>query len=95
MNNPVSNYQAPHTPAAYGTDAAVMTVKDWMITLLILAIPLVNIVMMFVWGFSSGTNPNKANFCKAYLLFFAIIMVLYIGLIMVLGLGAVMGGQAQ
>lgn len=30
--------------------APVLSVKDWMITILLLAIPLVNIVMLFVWG---------------------------------------------
>ncbi|MEP6881779.1 MAG: hypothetical protein ABI866_07295, partial [Dokdonella sp.] len=41
------------------------------------AIPLVNIVMLFVWGFSSTTNPNKSNFCKAYLIIFLITIVLF------------------
>lgn len=31
-------------------------------------IPLVNIVMFFVWAFGRG-NPNRANFCKALFLF--------------------------
>lgn len=52
--------------------------KDWMITLLLLAIPIVNIIMLFVWGFGGGTNPSKANFAKASLLWMAIGIVLYI-----------------
>ncbi|TAH45845.1 MAG: hypothetical protein EYC71_05730 [Gammaproteobacteria bacterium] len=66
------------------SSAPVMSLGDWIITMIVLAIPLVNIIMLFVWGFSSSTNPNKANFCKAYLIFFLIAIVLFF----------VMGGAA-
>ena len=59
------------------TSAPVMSLGDWIITFIVLAIPLVNIVMLFVWGFSSSTNPNKANFCKAYLIIMAIALVCF------------------
>lgn len=35
----------------------VVTMKDWIITLLIMCVPIVNIVMPLVWTFASGTNP--------------------------------------
>lgn len=54
-----------------------MSLGDWLITFIVLAIPLVNIVMLFVWGFSSTTNPNKSNFCKAYLIIFLVMVVLF------------------
>ena len=53
--------------------APVMSVGEWMLTLLILALPLVNIIMMFVC-----TNPTKANYCKASLIWIAIVIVLYV-----------------
>lgn len=56
----------------------VMTLKDWIITLLILIIPLVNIIMMFVWAFSSSENRNRSNFAKAYL----VITLISIGLVL-------------
>ena len=59
------------------SSAPVMSLGDWIITFIVLAIPLVNIVMLFVWGFSSSTNPNKANFCKAYLILALIGIVLF------------------
>lgn len=59
-------------------NAPVMSVKDWLITYLITIIPLVGFVMLFVWAFSSGQNPNKSNWAKASLIFFAIVTVLYI-----------------
>lgn len=57
--------------------APVMSLGDWIITFIILMIPIVNIVMLFVWAFSSGTNPNKANFCKAYLILALIGIVVF------------------
>ncbi|WP_066567641.1 hypothetical protein [Snodgrassella sp. CFCC 13594] len=71
----LSSYQSP-SPLAGGDNTAIMRVRDWVLTLIVLAIPLVNIVMLFVWGFGSG-NPNRANFCKAYLLLILVILVIY------------------
>lgn len=58
--------------------APVLSVKDWMITILLLAIPIVNIVLLFVWAFSKGENPTKSNYAKASLIWAAIGIVLYI-----------------
>lgn len=65
-------------------DTSVMSLGQWMITLLITSIPCVNIVMLFVWGFGAG-NENRKNFCKAVLIFAAIGIVIYFLLILVLG----------
>ena len=53
-----------------------LSVKDWLITLIIAAIPIVGFIMLFVWGFSDGTNVNKANWAKAALLLMAILIAL-------------------
>jgi hypothetical protein len=81
--NQISHQQAP-----------IVSVKEWLITNLILMIPLVNIVMMLVWAFSSNTNPNKANYFKAALILFAIVMVIYLVLAVVL-FGSVAANQYQ
>ncbi len=75
------NYQQPpqYNPNQYMYNeplAPVMTVKDWLLTLLVMLIPCVNIIMMFVWAFSKTDNPNKSNYFKAYLIFYAISFVL-------------------
>jgi len=55
-------------------------------------ISLVNLIMAFVWGFGSNTNPNKANYCKAWLIFMAIVVALYILLVVfVIGAGGAGG----
>ena len=74
--------------------APVVSVKEWLLTNLILMIPLVNIVMMLVWAFGSNTNPNKANYFKATLILFAIVMVIYLVLAVVF-FGSVAANQYQ
>lgn len=61
--------------------APVVSIKEWLLTNLILMIPLVNIVMMLVWAFSSNTNPNKANYFKAALILFVIYLVLAVAVV--------------
>ncbi len=56
----------------------IMSIGEWVITLLLTSIPIVNIVMLFVWGFGSATNPTKANFAKASLIFVLAAVVLWI-----------------
>ena len=59
------------------SEQKIPSVGDWMITLLILSIPLVNFIVLLIWAFSSSTDPIKANFSKAALLWLLIIVVLY------------------
>lgn len=74
--------------------APIVSVKEWLITNLIMMIPLVNIVMMLVWAFGSNTNPNKANYFKAALILFAILMVIYLVLAVVI-FGSIAANQYQ
>jgi hypothetical protein len=60
------------------TEQNPISVGEWLITYLLLSIPLVNIVMLFVWAFGSSTHPSKANWAKASLIWVAIATVLYI-----------------
>jgi membrane protein YdbS with pleckstrin-like domain len=55
-----------------------LSLKDWMLTILISIIPLVNLIMYFVWAFDSGTHPSKKNWAKATLIWVAILIVVYI-----------------
>ena len=74
----------------------VLSVKDWIITLLITAIPLVGIIMLFVWAFGSNENPNKSNWAKALLVWTAIgivVTVLLWGTIAAIFLGS--GGMDE
>ncbi|MBP1658360.1 MAG: hypothetical protein H6Q31_2961 [Bacteroidetes bacterium] len=57
------------------SSAEPMSVKDWIITLLITYIPLVGLIMLLVWAFDSSTHPNKKNFAKASLIWMLIWIV--------------------
>ena len=61
---------------------------EWVVTLIISMIPLVNIVMLVIWAFGSNTNPSKANWAKAYLAFIAFFIVLYVLLFIVIGMSS-------
>lgn len=55
---------------------ATISVGDWIVTILVASLPLIGIIMLFVWGFGSGTPTSKANFAKAALIWVAISIVL-------------------
>jgi hypothetical protein len=69
-------------------ESSPVSLGDWILTLIVLAIPLVGLIMLFVWGFSSSTNPSKRNYCQATLILLAVLFVLVILL-------GVMGGFAM
>ncbi len=73
--NPVQNVPVQQQPAE---QTPVVSVGEWMLVMLILAIPLVNIVMLFVWAFGGGVNKTKANYCKASLIWIAIAIAMWI-----------------
>ncbi|MCB5261912.1 MAG: hypothetical protein M0Q16_07510 [Candidatus Cloacimonetes bacterium] len=58
--------------------APIMTIGNWIVTMIILAIPFVNIIMLIVWAASSAENPNRKNWAIAQLIFMAIGIALYI-----------------
>lgn len=64
-----------------------VTVGDWIITYLLMGIPLVNIVLMFVWAFGSNTPASKANWAKAMLIIMLFGIILYAAIFVIFGLG--------
>jgi hypothetical protein len=67
---------------------------EWFITIFLAAIPLLNIVLFFVWAFSSNTKPSKANWAKATLVWAVIAIVFYIIIfIVILGMGLFFGTE--
>ncbi len=55
-----------------------MRLVDWLIVLIVQAIPCVGLIMLFVWAFGEG-NTNRKNYCRAMLIVMAAGLV--IGLI--------------
>ncbi len=89
MNQENQQYQQPYQQPVYqqpvqGLEEP-MSLGEWMITLLIMCIPCVNIVMMFVWAFSSKQKKSKSNFFKAQLIYTGIMILLYVIVFVVFG----------
>lgn len=49
-----------------------VTLGNWVITLIITMIPILNIIMLFVWSFSRRTNLVKARWAQAALILIAV-----------------------
>lgn len=57
---------------------SVVSLIDWIISFIIMAIPVVNIIMLCVWAFGNRTPKSKSNWAKANLIFMFIGVVLLI-----------------
>jgi hypothetical protein len=69
-----------------------MALKDWVITLLLMLIPIANIILPFMWAFGSNVNPSKKTYFQAMLImalagivFWIVIVVLFGAAIFSLG----------
>ncbi|MBN1892749.1 MAG: hypothetical protein JW780_08210 [Clostridiales bacterium] len=55
-----------------------VSVGEWIVTYILMAIPLVNFIMLIVWAFGSDAAPSKKNWAKAMLILMVIGIVLTI-----------------
>lgn len=62
-----------------------VSVTEWIVTILLTAIPVVNIIMLFIWGFGGSTAASKANWAKASLVWLAIGGAIWLIFFVVLG----------
>ncbi|MDR0575031.1 MAG: hypothetical protein LBG96_13595 [Tannerella sp.] len=69
--NYTANYVVPK-------NQSVVTIGDWIITYILMVIPLVNMIMLFVWAFGANTPESKANWAKATLIIYLISIMLVI-----------------
>lgn len=67
------NNNEEKSPKANNT---IVTVGDWIVILILTAIPIVNLIMLLVWCFSSSTPTSKKNFAKAQLILIAIVFII-------------------
>lgn len=65
---PMQSQQAYQPPV----ESDDVSMNEWMWTLLLLYIPVVNFILLIVWAFGGGTKASKANYCKAQLLWMLI-----------------------
>ena len=76
-----------------GYDTSPMTVGDWLITMILLGIPLVGLVMLLYWSLSSTGNLNRRNYCLATLVIVAVVLLLFIIFALFGGLAMLMSHQ--
>lgn len=57
----------------------VMTIGNWIVTFILLMIPIVNIIMLIIWALSNSVNRNRKSFAIAVIIIWAILFI--IGLI--------------
>lgn len=69
------SYQESQYSTQADPNKSVMTMGEWVITLIVMMVPCVNIIMMFIWAFGNG-NENRKNFCRANLIITAVSAVL-------------------
>jgi len=49
------------------TDQTV-SLGDWILTMILSGIPLVGLIMLFVWAFGGGAKASKQNYARAVLI---------------------------
>ncbi|MCD7930037.1 MAG: hypothetical protein LUH15_00925 [Tannerellaceae bacterium] len=59
-------------------DQKITSVGEWIVTFILMGIPVVGFIMLCVWAFGNNTSPAKANFAKAALIMMVIGFVLVI-----------------
>ncbi|MBD7985988.1 hypothetical protein H9649_15560 [Sporosarcina sp. Sa2YVA2] len=57
-----------------------MSLKDWIITIILIALPIVSLIMLIIWA--TDKKDPRNNFAKAYLIvmggIFALVMLFYV-----------------
>lgn len=86
---PAQNF-APYQPA--GEEP--VSLGDWIGTLLLFnLVPCVGLIVCIVWAFSKDTKTSKKNFCRAYLIIYAVTILLVV-LLYALLFGAIFASGA-
>ena len=57
-------------------DMDVMGVFDYILSMVLFSLPIVGLILMLYWGFSSTTGINRKNFARAYLVLYVIQLIL-------------------
>ena len=59
------------------------TTGAWVLTLFLMVIPIVNIILLFVWAFSSNTETSKRNWARANLVWILIGIIVSVVLVLI------------
>lgn len=79
-----TNYNAYQQNNMQQMDSKPLSVGEWVLTILALAVPCVGLVLYCVWAFGKSGNVNRRNYCRAALIIEAVVIVLYIVLMIII-----------
>lgn len=60
---------------------SVVSTGNWIVTLLLMYIPVINLILLLVWALSSRTPASKSNWAKAHLIF----TIIHLALVLLFG----------
>ncbi len=98
VEQPVYDYQQPvqqmYQPMPAVADEEV-SLGNWMVTILLTAIPCVNLIMLLVWAFGGGAPKSKSNWAKANLIYVLISLAISLitGIIIGIAGASLVGGM--
>lgn len=81
------NFYSP--PPVDNRDTTPLSVGQFMLIELLMMIPLVNLILLFVWGFGGGVNVNRKNYALSKLIWLiistvaAIILTVFLSFVLV------------
>ena len=93
MEQEPRSFTSQTSPARLQDVAPVMTIGNWIVTLILTAIPVVNLIMLIVWAVSSTENPNRKHWAIASLIFIGVLTAIYI--LILTTMAGMMGGLME
>ena len=66
------------------TEAEPVSIGGWIGVYFLSLLPLVNLIMLFVWAFSSSTKPSLKNYARAMLILAAIALAVFLILFLII-----------
>lgn len=77
---PAAPAYVPQQPVSYAAQQAnpPLTVGQYLGMYLLMCVPILNIVLLFMWAFGGSVNLNKKNYARAVLILFAVSVVIWI-----------------
>ena len=72
--------QFQRMPQSFMPESKPTGTGSWFITLFLAGIPLIGLILMFVWAFGSNTEQSKQNWARANLIWYLIAVLIVVGL---------------
>ncbi|MBR3182209.1 MAG: hypothetical protein IKF56_06175 [Eggerthellaceae bacterium] len=78
-----AQYRPQYQPQMRMMPADSTTTGQWVLNLFLVCIPIIGLILLFVWAFGSKTAPSKKNWARANLVWILIGIILSVAIIIV------------